>query len=95
MGANRVEEGGDVARGWTGQHILRLRWTEPSESVELPRRIRPTTFGECRPVGSYPFADHFLQQDFPFSIRIPESIPPSIALEHRGGQAPRSMIHFC
>jgi len=25
-----------------------------------------------------------LQQDYPFSIRIPESIPPSIALESPG-----------
>lgn len=24
------------------------------------------------------------QQDFPFQIRIPESVPPSIALESRG-----------
>lgn len=31
------------------------------------------------------------QQDFPFNIRIPEAIPPSITLE-KGGEYPQSLF---
>jgi hypothetical protein len=47
-------------------------------------------------------ADHhhsILQQDFPFYIRIPESIPPSTVLEKGGGLILKmkddSLLSFC
>jgi len=85
MGVKRVEEGvGKVETlpggghantycGFVGPSPVNL-WNSPDEyallrsvSVVLLDRIRLSTI--------------FLQQDFPFSIRIPEYIPPSIALE--------------
>ena len=47
---------------------------------------------------SFQVAQRVVQQDFPFFIRIPESLPPTIALE-KGGRfrphiAPHSVAYY-
>ena len=68
---------------YVGQSPINL-WTGPDGEYGILRPVRPTLilFVSCLS----PVSSTTLQQDFPFYIRIPESLPPTIALE-KGGRS--------
>lgn len=73
---------------FVGQSPINL-WQASGEYAPLttvsPVHISPTDGA----TGTRPSSP---QQDFPFYIRIPESIPPSIALEKGGAYAPNCLL---
>jgi len=86
MGPYRATQAGNASWGRSGKHVPRFRWPESRQPLDELRRVHSHAFGERWAAFRYIFPRPLivLQQDFPFSIRIPESIPPSIALENRG-----------
>ena len=90
VGKSGTEESGNTPRRRTVKYVLWFRWPKSVKGVGGPGwRIRCISYGEliCCLLPNYSLAlleEIFLLNDFPFAIRIPESIPPTIALDKGG-----------
>lgn len=90
------QNGSGLSSGRSKSSLVVARWGPSSTmSARVPSTSGPGRMGNTESYAQYvPFfspcvlsdSDFFvvLQQDFPFYIRIPESLPPTIALEKGG-----------
>ena len=88
MGPHRAQKGRNPPGRRRCQYVLRLCGSEPHSSMAISqrRRVQHVAHCECSVLYMTPQPlKYFSQNDFPFFIRIPESIPPTIALE-KGGE---------